>query len=227
MNRFDTEESTDNVVMSSASVKKNAYDGYGAYRKRYERNTMPDSRILVFLTGFCAGMVFFYMLRGKDAGVFGWADQEHLARLRDFEVYQSGLFEYVSGLRIKQLFFCIICSLSTISGALAYAIMGWYGFEAGLIVFSLVYQYGIKGILLTFSMFLPHGIFYMIVFLAIFSRAWGRSAGSCHNGATENVRHKKMERMKRIVLVLGLFLIGMLCEIYINPELIKKVALFF
>ena len=57
---------------------------------------MPDSRILVFLTGFCIGMVFFYLFRGKGMNVGGSAagllNRDHLVQLQDFEVYQSGQF---------------------------------------------------------------------------------------------------------------------------------------
>lgn len=230
MNKFNTEETIDNITVCNVSNKNDAYE---IYRKKYNRNTMPDSRVLVFLTGFCIGMVFFYLAKGKNAAAGGSAagllDREHLVRLQNFEVYQSGLFEYVFGLRVKQLVFCIICSLSTVGGMMAYSILGWYGLETGLIIFSLVYQYGIKGIFLTFSMFLPQGIFYLAVFLVIFHPYWGSDTKSCHKEMTEkeNGRHKKIETLKKILLIFGLFITGILCEIYINPEIMKKMALLF
>lgn len=236
MNKFNTEETIDNIAVynvSGVSNKNDTYDAYEVYRKKYDRNAMPDSRVLVFLTGFCIGMVFFYLSKGKNAGAGGSAagllNREHLVQLQNFEVYQSGLFEYVFGLRIKQLLFCIICSLSTIGGMLAYSILGWYGLETGIIIFSLVYQYGIKGIFLTFSMFLPQGIFYLAVFLIIFHPYWQSDTKSCHKEMTEkeNGRHKKIEAFKKILLIFALFIIGILCEIYINPEIIRKMALFF
>lgn len=230
MNMFNTEERTDNTDIFN-SFNKN--DVYIDYRKKYYRNTMPDSRVLVFLTGFCMGMVFFYFSRGQDMSIqssaTGFLDKEHLVQLQNFEVYRSGLFEYVFGLRVRQLVFCIICSLSTIGGLMAYSIMGWYGFEAGFIIFSLVYQYGLKGAFLTFSMFLPHGIFYMAVFLLIFHKYFISDTKCCHKEMTENSngRHKKIECLKKIILIFMLFLIGVLCEIYVNPEIIRKMALFF
>ncbi len=224
MNKFNTEERIEDVTSVS-----DGNDAYIDYRKFHYRNTVPDSRVLVFLTGFCIGMVFFYLSNGKSMGSGGLLDREHLIRLQSFEVNQSGLFEYVVGLRLRQLVFCVICSLSSISGLLAYSIMGWYGFEAGLIIFSLVYQYGIKGIFLTFSMFLPQGAFYVIAFLIIFGRHWISDTKSCHKEETikGSRRHKKMENLKRIILVLVVFGIGILSEIYVNPEIVRKMALFF
>ena len=230
MNKFNTEERIDNNVVCNIS---NMNDTYEVYRKRYYRNTVPDGRILVFLTGFCIGMVFFYLFRGKGMNVGGSAagllNRDHLVQLQDFEVYQSGLFEYVFALRLKQLMIITICSLSTIGGMLAYSILGLYGFEAGLVIFSLVYKYGIKGIFFMISMFLPHGIFYLAIFLIVFSKYWMSDTICCHKEMTEgkNGRHKKIESFKKIVLIFILFIIGALCEIYVNPELIKRVVLLF
>lgn len=225
MNKFNTEERVEDIAVCNI---QNGSDAYIDYRKLHYKNTVPDSRVLVFLTGFCIGMVFFYLFKGQNAGAGGLLDREHLLQLQSFEVNQSGLFEYVMGVRLRQFIFCVICSLSSIGGLLAYSIMGWYGFEAGLIVFSLVYQYGIKGIFLTLSMFLPHGAFYVIAFMIIFSRYWQSDTKCCHNEETikNRGRHKRIENVKKIILVLAVFGTGILCEIYVNPEIVGKMVLF-
>lgn len=235
MNRFDTREQVKQVEQTKQTEQTVVYtapdnmDAYVDYRKLHYKNTIPDNRVLVFLTGFCVGMVFFYLAGGQGAGSGGLMDREHLKLLQGFDADQSGLFEYVIGLRLKQLVLCIICSLSSIGGLLAYAVIGWYGFETGVIIFTLVYQYGIKGIFLTFSMFLPHMIFYGIVFLIIFHRYWESDTKCCHNEATEKKggRQNRIEQIKKIILVFVIFSIGMLCEIYVNPEIMRKMALFF
>lgn len=229
MNKFNTEDHVEN------SVTQNGFDmddTYIAYSKKHYRNTMPDGRILVFLTGFCIGMVFFYFSRGKGFQIgeqVGLMNREHLVLFQNFEVDRRNLFEYVFTIRTRQLLFCAICALSTIGGVLAYSIIGWYGFEAGLIIFSLVYEYGIKGILLTFSMFLPHGIFYIIIFLIIFNRFWMNDKKCYHNEETvmTDKCRKKLEILKRIVVIIVIFGVGFLCEIYINPEIVRKIAAFF
>ena len=190
---------------------------------------MPDNRVLVFLTGFCIGMVFFYLSGGQNASARGLLDQEHLVLMQNFEADESGLFEYVLHLRAKQLLLGVICSLSSIGGIVAFSVMGWCGFEIGLMVFSLVYQYGIKGIFLTFSMFLPHGIFYCIVFLILFRKYWTGNKKCCHKEETIKGRGSRqlLEAVKTVLLILAVFCVGILCEIYINPEIMRKIALFF
>ena len=149
--------------------------------------------------------------------------------MQNFEADESGLFEYVLHLRAKQLLLGVICSLSSIGGIVAFSMMGWFGFEIGLMVFSLVYQYGIKGIFLTFSMFLPHGIFYGIVFLILFRKYWTGNKKYCHKEETIKGKgsHQMLEAVKTVLLVLAVFCVGILCEIYINPEIMRKIALFF
>ncbi|MDE6621330.1 MAG: hypothetical protein K2K74_12755, partial [Lachnospiraceae bacterium] len=221
MNKFNTEERVEKPVVCSVIPDQDAYIDY---RKLHYKNTIPDNRVLVFLTGFCVGMVFFYLTGGQNAGVGSLLDSEHLALLQNLEVNRSGFFAYVLGLRIKQLVFGVICALSSVGALMAYSIMGWFGFEVGLIIFSLVYQYGMKGILLTFSMFLPHGICYGILILLIFRNYWLSDRKSCHNESTVKSErlHPKFETIKTVVLVLMLFSAGILCEVYINPEIMRK-----
>lgn len=237
MNRFDTGAQGGSTVMNDAGLSqpdqdklpKVSQDTYIDYRKLHYKNTIPDNRVLVFLTGFCAGMVFFYLTGGQNSGAESLLDQEHLALMQDFEVNRLGLFEYVIGLRLRQFLFCAICALSTVGGLMAYSILGWCGFELGLIIFTLVYQYGMKGILLTFSMILPHGIFYGILFLFVFRGYWTGDKKSCHKDMTVKGgrNHQRMEKVKTFVLNILLFAVGILCEVYINPEIMRKIALLF
>lgn len=242
MNRFDTMELAAKEAGSTSaqqsesrgSAQKGSQDGqqqdaYIDYRKFHYKNTIPDNRVLVFLTGFCVGMVFFYLTGGQNVGAGNLLDAEHLELMQNFEVNRSGLLEYVVGLRLRQFVFGLICALSSVGGLLAYSIMGWCGFEAGLILFTLVYQYGIKGILLTFSMFLPHGIFYCVLFLILFRKYWISDKKSCHNEVTikRERMFQKIEKFKTVVLVFVLLCLGILSEVYINPEIMRKVALLF
>ncbi len=236
MNRFDAGGQSGKTAAGSAGSEPSGQnaaqaaqdqDAYIDYRKFHYKNTIPDNRVLVFLTGFCAGMVFFYLTGGKNAGEGSMLDGEHLALLQDFEVNRLGLFEYVAGVRLRQ--FCVICALSSVGGLMAYSIMGLCGFEVGLLIFTLVYQYSMKGILLTFSMILPQGIFYAILFLIIFRKYWTSDKKSCHNEVTvKSERHRqRLDRIKTVVLGTLMFCIGILSEVYINPEIMRKITLLF
>ena len=134
MNRFDTASQNDrtwdesvsmdrtrsqNISMSvSRHVSGNVQsdDAYIDYKKFHYKSTIPDNRVLVFLTGFCVGMVFFYLTKGQNVRTGSLLDSEHLALMQNFEVNRPGFLEYVMGLRLKQLLFGVICALSSVGG---------------------------------------------------------------------------------------------------------------
>lgn len=222
MNRF--EQNTDNAD-NCVSVSKE-------YSKLYYKNTVPDSRVLVFLTGFCLGMVFFYFsgIKLMGAGRLPAAfSMDNISRLHDFDFYAAGLFEYVTGVRLGQLLLMFICVTSTMRVLFSYAILGWAGFELGIMMFTLVYQYGLKGLLLSVLLLIPHWLFFFAVFLLLFNRYWSGDKTAYHNYGTitENGLQNKFTKVKRIAVILLLWLVGILSEVYINPEIIKKIALFF
>lgn len=202
------------------------------YHKIYYKNAVPDSRVLVFLTGFCLGMVFFYLSGMKLIGgqYFPSAlSADSIAKLHDFDFYKAGLLEYVMYKRLGQLFFLLVCATSVLKSFFSYTILGWGGFEMGVMVFTLVYQYGLKGLLFSASLLVPHGIFFILVFLLIFHKNQEGDEKTYHNCGviTENRSHNKFTKVKKAIVIFTLWFTGILSEIYINPEIIKKIALLF
>lgn len=93
MNKFEPEEQAEEISVRSVSEENDAYIDY---RKLNYKNTMPDNRVLVFLTGFCIGMVFFYLSGGQNASARGLLDQEHLVLMQNFEADESGFLNMYS-----------------------------------------------------------------------------------------------------------------------------------
>lgn len=229
MNKFN--ENTSNSSVNNEPTVEKVYNE-AVYKRMSYGNTMPDSRMLVFMIGFCLGMVFFYLVRstGRNDNPFDEIlSTERLTQLDSFLAYKSGLFEYVAGVRIGQLIVLLLCATSAIGGILAYGILGWCGFELGLMSFAAVYQYGITGLLFAVAMFLPHGIFYLISLLMLFNRRWKVDKKYYHNSdkITKGSWHKKVTELRRILGALLIFFVGVLSEIYINSELLRKIALIF
>lgn len=222
MNKFEfNADSADNCI----GVSKD-------YRRLYYKNTVPDSRVLVFLTGFCLGMVFFYLSGVKLIGEECLPSallMENISRLHDFDFNSAGLLEYVSDIRIGQLILLLICASGIAKRFFAYIILGWGGFEIGIVMFTLLYQYGLKGLLLSVMLLFPHWIIFFTVFWIIFFNGIEGSIINCNNpcGITGRYMYNRMAKLKRIFLIVFLWGIGILSEVYINTEIIKKLALFF
>ena len=221
-----------NEKMDNADGNARVSVEYDKYKKIYRKNTIPDSRVLVFLTGFCLGMVFFYLSGIKMIGEERFPvafSTDHIARLSDFNFYAAGLFEYVTVKRLGQLIILLICATSFMRGLFSYAILGWSGFEIGIVMFSFVYQYGVKGLLFAVMLFIPQGIFFCLSFLLLFDKSWTGDKKDYHNHDViiENGLHNRLTKIKKIGVILLLWGIGILTEVYINPEIIQRIALFF
>lgn len=234
MNKFNACGLTENT--KNVSCKEKPCENEPSIETVYKRisygNAMPDGRMLVFMTGFCLGMVFFYLNRRMqgdsdfNSGIFS---PDNFSQIKNFLVYKGGLLEYVLGIRLSQFIFIVLCATSTVGSILAYGILGWCGFELALLVFASVYQYGIMGLLFSAFMFFPHGIFYAVVFLLVFNKSWKIDKNSSHNNGTikPDSWHKRLVEVRNILIILVIFFFGILTETYINPEILKKIALFF
>lgn len=232
VDRFHQNADNTNLCAENDCAGNECVNNNVTYQKIYYKNAVPDSRVLVFLTGFCLGMVFFYLSGIKLIGgqYFPAAlSADNIVRLHDFDFYTAGLFEYVMYKRLGQFVLLLICATSFFRKAFSYAFLGWGGFELGIMTFTLVYQYGLKGILLSLTLLIPHGIFFLVVFLLLFHKYWTGDEKAYHNDrvVTEKGLHKKITKVRKAIIILALWLIGILSEVYINPEIIRKIALLF
>lgn len=213
MNKFNENTQNNEIINETAVIEK-----------IYAKNTMPDARMLVFMTGFCLGMVFFYLCKstGKNENPFDAVlSTERLEQLDSFLAYKVNLFEYIAGVRIGQLVLLMLCAASSIAAVLAYGIFGLCGFELGLMSFAAVYQYGILGLVFVMAMLLPHGIFYIGAILALFG-----SNSKPERQTDKSKWHKRFDGFKKIAAVFLIFFAGILSEVYINSEILRKIAIF-
>lgn len=200
------------------------------YRTRYkEKNTTPDSKFLVFGTGFLLGLVFFYFA-GKqlieDTGVFS---QANIESLKNFSMDESGYLLYIAGIRIEQCMFVLFCSLSIWAGGVLYTALGWCGFQLGILVYIAMYQYGMRGLFYCIFMLMPQGIFYYLAFVQVMNKKFESDKKYYHKNI--NITRKRetniSENVKVFLITLLLLCLGILSESYINPWLMKWILLFF
>ena len=238
MNRFDTYEWNKSVERHDEETpqpdvhQEKTPSVEVVYKRMGYRNAIPDGRMLVFMTGFCLGMVFFYLsggIQGNGDFIRGIFSIDSFSQIKDFLVYKRGLLEYIFGIRLGQLVFIMLCATSTLGGVLAYGILGWCGFELALLVFAAVYQYGVLGLLFSVLLFLPHGIFYAFVLLLVFSKSWKANKANSYQqlGRKRSNLPERLAVVRNIFIILVIFLLGILSEVYINPEILKKLALLF
>ncbi len=200
------------------------------YNTRYKvKNTIPDSRILVFITGFFLGLVFFYFAGKQLIEDSGLLSEEYLASLKEFTMMQNGYVLYIAGIRLKQFLFVLFCSLSVWAGIFLYAVLGWGGFQLGILFYAAIYQHGIRGVFYCIFMLLPHGIFYLLALKKTLDKKLGSDTKYYHKNIDIS-----SDMVKNVYEKIGIFFIqivllglGILAESYINPWLMKWILLFF
>lgn len=185
-----------------------------SYCQLKEEHTIPNSAVCVFMTGFCLGMVFFYLSDKNFARESGLMDPVYIDQLQEFSAYQEGLLQYVALQRMKQFFTVMICALCRFRLVLMQGILGICGFELGILLFTAVYRYGASGLLFSFLLFIPHGILYLLIILRIMYIIKESDTKYFH-------KNSQIKLWGNIVLLIGLFMLGILCETYINPHLMQ------
>lgn len=200
------------------------------YCTRYKtKNTVPDGRILVFVTGFFLGLVFFYFA-GKQLIIdSGLLSPQYMEALKIGIRNQSDYLFYIAGVRIKQWLFILFCSLSIWSGYFLYAVLGISGFQFGILFFAAMYQYGIRGVFYCIFMLLPQGIFYVALVIIFLNKKYICDKKYYHNNIdiSGSTKGDCFKRIKKIFCIVVLLCLGILSESYINPLLMKWILLFF
>ena len=183
-----------------------------------KEDTIPNSIICIFMAGFCLGMVFFYMSDKTYAKESGLLDTVHIRQLQEFKANKVGLLQYVATRRIQQFFLIGLCACSKMRRLIMQVILGICGFSLGIMLFTAVYRYRLMGLLLGIMIFLPQWIFYL----------WAFGRGMHISMQSDTKYYHKISRIKSLIDVISILLAllaGILCETYINPYLLQKIAM--
>ena len=116
----------------------------------------------------------------------------------------------------------------TAAGQLLLAgIVMYFGMSIGGMLSVMILRYGWKGIMLGLGFCLPQDLFYIpagsmgISLMAAYGRKKNDRLQIYHTG------EKKKNQLRRILSVLGVTIIGILAECYVNPLLVKTVLKIF
>lgn len=196
------------------------------YRKVSE-NIMVRSRVLVFMTGFCLGMVFFLWKKRyivEESGILG---QELFLQLTRMSLEQYELLKYIVRNRGIQCLVLILAACSKRINLMLSAVLTYGGFTVAIFMLTSVYHYDMKGILLCLLILFPHGIFYLILLCILFHKKNDDDTKYYHksNGIKEKGFYKLLTEIVKWVVIIILFIVGVMAECYINPILVRRFAM--
>lgn len=192
------------------------------YKRYKNKSAITSSRILILAMGFCVGMALFCCFTKKisDVNLFQIIlNGKELENIKNYEINKKIFLAYIFEIRLKQLFFIVICSVSFFSAIFTYVWIGLFGIVFGILCFSSIYEYGLIGLLLSIALMFPHYFFYYCIFAKIFKIYPKFDVNNCSKFA--GVIYK----IKEIFVVCVLFFCGIISETYINSELVKKILI--
>lgn len=196
------------------------------YRKVSE-NIVIRSRVLVFMTGFCLGMMFFLWKKRyivEESGIIG---QELFLQLTRISLEQYELLKYIVRNRGIQFLLLILAASSRRVNLMLSMLLTYGGFVTSIFMLTSVYRYDIKGIILCLLMLFPHGIFYLFLLCILFHKKNEDDTNYYHksNGIKEKRFYKLLTEIIKWVVIIILFIVGVVAECYINPAFVTKFAM--
>lgn len=212
------------------------YDDMSAYTvgsvtKTTNKDSMLDGKNLLFMTGFCVGMLFFYLVGDSFGKKAGNMLLDTFRQLQRMEEATKELLIYILECRVRQALLLIIVASGRLNKLVFYTVVGLAGFITGIMLLLFAYQFGFMGIIVAVGMIFPQGICYYKAFQIIFEEQYRTNNGDTNyyhnrNGITQSGWHKKKWILWKIVKCIALILLGVLAETYINTWLMHKILYF-
>lgn len=164
----------------------------------------------VFLLGFFIGMIGMSMFQNLFLSL-GLLDSLMWKNLNQDSLDKLDLFLYIFGIRIKQVLWLVLGSVTPLYKMILWGTIGCFGAGLGVYFFAAMSEYGVKGILLILAVIFPQWLIYVLAFLWLFEwcqiKAIGKKQFAIH--------------LLKLGICILVTITGVLLESYVNPEIIK------
>lgn len=188
-----------------------------------------SSLLYPFMIGFAIGVAITNIFAKSILLQEGYFSTYSLERLQYVQIDSNKLFLGILQNRFQIVVLIFIMATTIIGVISAYLFAGWYGFSMGVMIAVLISRFGLKGSILFAACILPQFIFYVPAFNCLLKECRDISYTlffpqkiSAYYGY--NTIHVS-QRISRILMSLGVVIIGILLESYVNPLLVTKIVI--
>lgn len=174
--------------------------------------------IVLFISGFLPGLFWVSLQRDSWIAAVPQLEPDFLWKIEQMSVDKRALFFLTGWKRLRAFFLLWLLSWSLLNKPFALLFFCYQGMSAGMVIELLWIKYGIKGFFFYFGMVFPQLLFYVPGFflLGVFCL---KKQGRQVEGVV------RMKRSIREPLIgLGIVMIGIVLESYLNPEFLKKLS---
>ncbi|MFI3212661.1 MAG: hypothetical protein R3Y24_04900 [Eubacteriales bacterium] len=197
-----------------------------AEKIKRKRNLTVSFFFFLFGISFLVGIAMVFLWEDEFINHDSFLRAELMESINGLEVDFSKMLYLCIQNRLVKIIFLMILSFTNIGGMILCVVTSWMGCLAGMLLEILSLRYGLKGILLFIAGVFPQFIFYSVAYIGLINtrkKIWKEYYDTSYYGG---IKSSKLKQWMKIVLVLVVFILGIITEVYINPSILLKIIEF-
>ncbi|MGN0341317.1 MAG: stage II sporulation protein M [Roseburia sp.] len=167
-----------------------------------------------FFLFFLTGIILANIYQSSVANHYGIVNSYFLQQLKQTRIDRADYLFYVLEIRLPVLLGILILGMTSVYAIVHFLYVSWFGVSFGFLVVTSIMNLGLDKVLFILMSVFPHGIFYLLVYVGILHLQW-----QYHR---DTHRRRLREWMVLWILMGMTFLIGVLLEVYISPEICRR-----
>ena len=179
-------------------------------------------QLIFFLSGFIIGVLYIYFTGDSGGEGTGFLSIQNLMQVKYMDIVYKEYFWYLLKKRLGILFLLVAVALALPGKYLLFGFLMVFGCSMGSMLSVLVMRYGMGGVLVFSGLILPQDIVYVP---ALFSWVYilsGWNEGLFQRGTFRNrINHGMRRSFLQFFCLIGVTIIGILLECYVNPRVLN------
>lgn len=176
-----------------------------------------------WLVGFMIGILFAYLSNGEVEQMKQYMGMQSLVNIVYYQMDYSNYLKYLIRKRGLLLAILLFGAMTVVGKYVLSAFIMFLGISMGATVTFLIYQYQIKGLLLFLAMLFPQILCYTPALFDYIHMLSGLNEKVFGNKNMLQIQRKSVLESKRIVRMIGVTIIGIVIECYVNPSFVKLI----
>lgn len=176
-----------------------------------------------WLVGFIIGILFAYLSNGEVEQMKQYMGMQSLVNIVYYQMDYNNYLKYLIRKRGLLLAILLFGAMTVVGKYVLSAFIMFLGISMGATVTFLVYQYQIKGLLLFLAMLFPQILCYAPALFDYINMLSGLNEKVFGDKNMLQIQRKSVLESRRIVRMIGVTIIGIVIECYVNPSFVKLI----
>lgn len=186
----------------------------------------------VFLLGFFAGILIMNGGRETLLSRTGIFDEYSLYRMKYMTIDKGSFFLYVLQERMGTVLFMVMSATTVLGVAVVYGYAAWLGMSIGMLLSAIAIRYGLKGMFLFGGACLPQQLLYIPACLMLLQWCYDVCCrlyfpARIFEGEYGTKKQIIFRQLWRLIRIIGVVIMGILLESYVNPDIITNLLKVF